>query len=345
MAELISGLLQADADENRSRQARKNQEKDNAQNYLMWQESRGSTGHSIMPEYTNMEPRLMAQLVRGFWNTGMGGPKRAVNNLRQQTQPYKAMLGESAEAVRGLFDGSAEQTMLSNQAPVSQARREYATQTAQAAQQDLADTLSAIEASQAQGGFTGAGEGLGSELLNLRARTAAGNTGTEAINAAELLNAQDIQGIQNYAGVQLPLSNLSLPYAMGQEAMALELLPENTYIDLTNRRLQPLSFMEMDATPFKFKPVNYQAPRSNMAGAMAGSAATVAKIWGGVQQANQARSDQWMDSFMSDWDRGSDVPTEGYYENAPGNSAYGYGQEYGYDVDYGSEMAQSGYQS
>jgi hypothetical protein len=251
-----NALTQLDAD----RQQRKSNEKTRALNYEMWGENRGRGGHALFPTYTDAEPQLLAQLGRGYWNTGYANnPKSGVRKLGQVVRPYEELADMAGDYAGGIFDGTIKNKLLDAQEPVATQRVAGAVRQGNTTRQALADTLNAIEEAQSQSGITG-GDTLSRSQVGFAGLRAAADQESGAIAQANLENAAERQSILNYADVTLPLANVSLPYALAQQDLNLDALPETAYADLAARRLQPLAMFRNAEIPYDISTVDYSRP-------------------------------------------------------------------------------------
>ncbi len=327
----LGAVLQADEQSRAREQNARNVADTNALNYRQFQESRGGAGSAILPWYLKtpggdlFESSVLGpELINSFSRTGGASP----DTYRGLANRFASAQEGANRAVDDIFSGGTTQKMLQNFRPVAAARKAY---TRDAAVSALNKTLADIEATQARRGFVGGGSGTN------RLRFMAGRDAAQQEAAVALQNAIEEQGIRNRGDIELPLQSLNLPYAQAQRAIDTFNLPDNAYLDILARRLQPLSFLNIHTSaPFQYQPMPTVQPGSNP--------------WSLALQANAGVGNTLLNNYLKNRsaqqyqqtfnDRVNAAPY-GSYRDSAANQAYT--DEWMNGPDYGTSAAAGGY--
>jgi hypothetical protein len=257
----VSGILNANAQRDASEKNAQNVAATNALNYQMYQQSRGSTGHAVLPTYFgDFEQNLGDKLSGDFNQITKQNPLSSYQQTVSNLKPLQA--GADATAA-GIFNGGTQAQMEASFAPVKAARVAF---TRQSAIDSLNKTLGEIGAAQGARGYTG--DSFGDRMMKL----AANKQMSTDIAGANLQNLQDERTIADSA-LQLKLSNLSLPGQMANQDLALQNAAGNAYESNVNGALQPMTFLRAGgAQPFQNENLPTVNPTMSAFGAAAGSA-------------------------------------------------------------------------
>jgi len=210
----ITGAVLSAKAQNRATQAQAQQARE--YNQLLadqFAQSRGSTGHAILPEYfggTEKEFATDSADISRALKDYYGNPADVVARGAAVAGRYKPLLDEGTKAAYGIFSGDLERRRLENAEPTFKARTALADTTATGIYKGIRDRLNAISASNASKGFVGSG----SAAENLAFRTSIeGNQAAGAARAtAELQNAQERQSIRGESNGALMRSSLKRSY-------------------------------------------------------------------------------------------------------------------------------------
>lgn len=265
----------------------KNVANTNRLNKQQFNQARGSLGNATLPLYlktaegTPWERDVLGQDLMDIYDaTSALGPQAEMDKYAAEGEKTRAMKDASDEAAAGIFNGDTTRKLLENQAPVGAARVQM---TKQAAMDALEATLADISATQAKQGFSG--DGLSRRMLELKARRDANTQGA----GAELENQMEQRSIRDM-GVQLPLQNLDLPYAMARRNIDQLHLPEDAYLDQVGRRLQPLTFVRIGGgQPFQYQAMPTIQPSAGLGGALIQGAGQAAQSYFRNRQQVQAQ--------------------------------------------------------
>lgn len=230
------------------------QDRTNALNKQMFDESRGSTGHALLPTYFgNTEMELggyAADASRAIFK-GQGSPDEQYAKSTQYLNDYRPAMNEGTQFVDDLFSGAGVTKRIDNLDPVNAARLNRA-KTAQSAISDgLRDAIARMEAGNTTKGYLG-----GSTFDNNRMATSQVGARQQAALAqaqAEFENAQAVQGLQE-SDYLTRLNNLALPYQMGSQRMAFERLPAESIGRNIGAAMAPMNFFRMQPQAFRYDP-------------------------------------------------------------------------------------------
>jgi len=302
-----NAVLAAEAQKDANRVNRNNARDTNALNQYMFDRARGSAGSAVMPTYmktTAGQPWegmvLAPQLRRLFDDTT---PRGLLKRLEELKASYMPMQAAAAGKAGDIFDGDIERTLLGNYEPVASARAELGTKRTAFRRQSSIDALNKrlanIDAVQAGKGYSG--DSLSQRMMTFAAEKQSSDDASEGAlmeYADRLQTAMERKAIQDYAGVQLPLSSLNLPAELMAQAMGLETMPGRELLDYTSARLQPLTFMRIgQGQPFQHSPMPLVNPVSSpwqlMAQGTAQTGNMAADYWMKQQQAKQWQAQQY----------------------------------------------------
>lgn len=191
----------------------------------LFHESRGSTGHAILPEYFGDEERRLGEYAgdisrasREVWGT----PMEAAARGKRLADRYRPLLEEGTKAIEGIYSGDLERERLANLAPLAETRLSAAKSRRQSISQALADHRARLAAINAEKGYSGTGSA--SEQLALRTSLGAGQEAADVETAARLQTAEDERAIKDYI-TELQLKSPEVATALMREAMALDMTP------------------------------------------------------------------------------------------------------------------------
>ncbi len=290
----LGAVLSADAQGEATDANRANARETNALNREQFYEARGKGGFSVLPYYMrgadgkSLEEALGKDLYNAYTATGNiygATPEEQAKHFKEIAAQFAPMTAAANKTGMGIFNGDIGKTLEANAAPVWAARKAFSRQ---ASIDALNKTMAQISATQAAQGFKG--DSMGNRLLTMRANREAADR--EA--GTELQNLTELQAIRNRAGVELPLQYMSLPAQLAQQALTMENLPTDAYLDNLNKRLQPLTFMRIGAgQPFQYQPLPSVTANPSawqlMAQAGAGVGNMAANYWSKQQQAKAAQ--------------------------------------------------------
>ena len=163
-ATVYASSQSANAQKDAANQAAQSQKNANQLNYQMFQQSHGSDGNAVLPWYlkgSNGQPfegQLGSDLTQAYGDTSM-----PLSTFQTATGRLKPAQDASVDFTNRLFNGGVTDTMLSNAAPVQQARMATARSSSLDA---LHKTLDQIDASQASRGYVG--DSYGNRLLSFK---------------------------------------------------------------------------------------------------------------------------------------------------------------------------------
>ena len=227
----------------------------NELNYRMFLQSRGSTGHALLPYYFGDQEANLAHDLSTIYNASReaaGGYDEQLERYRRDIGQFSDMTEQAANTAKGIFDGTLENESLTNFQPVAEARVEGANARKAAGLEALQETLNEIKAVQAGKGFSG--DSFGNRLLQTSARRKVYSDAATDMAGVNIQNASDTFGIHERAQARR-VSNLSLPYAMAQQAVNSENLADNAILDQTARRQQLFNFFKMAPGQFTYQPM------------------------------------------------------------------------------------------
>lgn len=255
---VISGILAATSQNNAADQSAQSQKDANALNKQMYDESRGSTGHAVLPIYFGDQEKALGRDV----NSAYDNTYVPLSSYRDALTPFLGAKSGSTRTATGIFNGDVTNTLLSNQAPVGRARVSAARENSLDA---LHKTLDSIDTAQAAKGFDG--DSFGNRLLKFQAAKAGG----DAISGANIDNLSEQKSIRDYGNVMLPLQNLNLPYELSRTAANDQFTAQDSWLQGLSQRLQPYNFSKIGYTgPFQYQPIPVGGGTSELAGALAG---------------------------------------------------------------------------
>ncbi len=257
----IGGILQANAQNAATKGARKSQKEANALTRELYDESRGSTGHALFPTYTgDFEKNLSLDLMKGYEDSAA-----PLASFETSTRKLAGAETGAEQFTNDIFSGGITKRLLEEAQPVQAARLSSARQSSMDA---LNKTLAAIDAAQAGKGFTG--DSFGNRMLRFAGTRSAG----DAVSAAKLANLGEVQQIENYGDVTLPMQNLNLPYNMAQQAGQFSFMPQSNWLSTLKQRLDPLSYMKIGVSqPYQVTPLPTGVNSNPAASALAGVSA------------------------------------------------------------------------
>lgn len=227
----------------------------NALNYRMFNEGRGSTGHAFLPTYFGDREQGIANDALSFYDQSralQGSPSEQFARYGSILDQYKPMQDAARGAVGDVFNGNLTNARLGYLDPVLQARTAAAQNNKSAIFQGLRERINALQASNAQKGYSGTGSFEQNRLLGstIGARQSAANV----MDAANLANAQDTRGVYDQ-GADLRLKMLDVPYQQAQQALNMDMLPLNQVQANFSRSLQPFEFFRMSPQGFRADPL------------------------------------------------------------------------------------------
>lgn len=255
-----------------------------ANNLRMFQESRGSTGSAVLPEY--LKPyeadlaRSAAQTAQAMFGYG-GGPAGRLAEAEGTLARYEPSLRAGDELVFDLASGKLGRDRRAALEPVLGARTAVAKSRAAAIAQGLDETLATLRAQRAGTGFRGSSTFDLNRML--AATTGARGQAALGLTQADLDNALAVQGLQEN-DLQMRLAGLELPYQLGAQRLNFQNLPAQSLAQFYQNALAPLSFFRLPTANAPYQTANPVASTGQIAGsAVAGLGNTLGQYY--AQQA------------------------------------------------------------
>ena len=190
------------------------------------------------PDREDTEQRFIGDQIYGtFMDTD-----KPLSDFQDSAKQFDGMRESSVATGKGIFNGETEAKAMGNFAPVKAGRIAFRRQSAiDATNKTIAD----IEATQAARG--------GRDSSGMRMMRFAGNkAGSDAVASESIKNMEEERALRDYYGIQLPMQSMDLPYQMMQREMSAEQMPQDAYLDLLQKRLQPLTFTRQ-GNPFQYQ--------------------------------------------------------------------------------------------
>lgn len=242
----IGAVLGAQAQSQATRaQAQQAQE----QNQLLrdlFAQSRGSTGHAILPEYFGPEERRAGEYATSVFDATKdlyGTPADVAARGKAIADRYRPLLESGSRAVEGLYSGELLNKELAAASPVAAARLRQAGTVRQGLLSGIQQRLQAINAQRAGQGFTGSGSAADNAAL--RAQILGNQQAAGAQSAAELQNAEDERQIRQQI-LDLQLRSPEVAGALARQATGLETLPAELSGAITRSTLSPLDWFKIN---------------------------------------------------------------------------------------------------
>lgn len=228
----------------------------NALNYKMFLEGRGSKGSALLPMYMKrggkpFEKRLSRDVMQ-FYSQLQN--RRSPDELRRKAQEARNVFlpaQQGAERTANqVFTGELTDESLGFLAPLADQRLESAETLRQVGREALSENVNRIDREAAAKGFVG--DNFASRLLagEMTRRSMSDAAVREA--AAREQNALDTFKIRQ-AGMDRKLGSLNLPYAMAQQRVNWQNLPENEALDQAARRQQLFNFFKINPSAFQYQ--------------------------------------------------------------------------------------------
>lgn len=259
----------------------------NANNLRMFQESRGSTGSAVLPEYLkSYEAGLgadAAATAKALFGYGGGVNQRLADGAGILAR-YNPALEAGDNTVIDLATGRVGTQRQASLAPVLAARTGAAKLRSSAITDGLNETLANLRATRAGRGFRG---GSTFDTNRALAATVGARAGAATeMGQARLDNALATQGLDE-SNLQLLLSSLDLPFQRGQQRLNFANLPATNAADFYRSALSPLDYFRIGPAqnlPYQQTP---QIPTIPNTGQLAGAA-----VAGGAQSIGQYLAQQ-----------------------------------------------------
>ncbi len=207
----------------------------------LYHESRGSTGHALLPEYLGGAEKEFGQgavdtarALRDYYGTPQDVAARGAATAAR----YQPLLAAGTKSIYGIYSGDEEAKRLAAAQPVFGARTAAAETVASGTMQGIANRLNALRAQNAARGFVGAG--AGSERLGLQASIEGAQQAGGARAAAAIANAADVQAIRNQI-LDLQLRSPELAGALASQDVRFQQLPAETVAAIQGAQMGVLS--------------------------------------------------------------------------------------------------------
>lgn len=270
----VGAVLSSQQQDKATRAQARQAEEYNALLRQLFSESRGSTGHAILPEYFGETERRAGDYAadiydatRGIYGTPTDVARRAVA-IRDRYQP---LLDEGGKAIEGIYSGDLERKRLEAAKPVFAARRAGARSAAQAITESVLSRLAAIRAANSGRGFTGAGSAETNAAL--RTEIAGRQAAAEQLTAADIAEAIARQEIKNQI-LDLQLRGPELSGALSRAAAAQETLPAEIVGGVTRSQLLPFDYFKLGVgTPQRPEMAPWTQPNASVWQILANSTA------------------------------------------------------------------------
>lgn len=294
-AAVYAGSQQASAARSAARSNRQDMADTNALNYQMFREGRGEGGYSILPLYAQRtgggpaEEALFADAMRLYDQTGSAVSPAAMDRMRALIAANQASQQAAGAEVGRLFSGARVNEQVANMQPVFEARQQLAQTRRSAALESLGQTINSIKAARNRQGFQG--DSLAGQLVQGGARRGIAQQASDEIGLANLQSASDVAGLRN-RDLDTRLQNLTLPFAISQQAAQLESLPENIALENQSRRLGGFNFFRIGPGSFQNQPMPQVQPIANTGQIVGQGVASAANTAAGMIQANQQYQQQ-----------------------------------------------------
>lgn len=257
------------ANEGQNKAMRAQQQQADAYNALiskMFSESRGSTGHAILPEYfgdTERQAADYAGSLSAAARGAFGSPTDVATIGKSIAARYQPILDAGGASISGIYTGAEQDKRLAAAQPVFEARVAGAKGQKQGIMQALSDRLQAITAGNAAKGYVGAGSTAGNAAL--RTSIGANQAAAAAMSGANLANVSDVAGIKNRI-LDLQLQSPQLASALANEAVKLNLLPAEFVGGVSAATTSPFNFFKIGAgTPPRPEMAPWAQPQANFA--------------------------------------------------------------------------------
>lgn len=255
----VGGVLSARA-QNKATAANLQMAKDQLeQNKLFFDESRGASGHALLPTYFgSAEKELADAAIANFkaqWSS-MTPEQRLQKYSELQAALAPAMAGANA-TVNDIFSGDLTNRQLGYAQPVFDARTQAADQNRQAIEAALSSELNRQRAVEAARGYAGTGSFANNRML---AATMAAKQQAAALRAqAELQNAMQKQGIQA-RGEDVKLANLGTPIEQATRGVQFAQMPQSAVAREFQMATEPMNFFRMTPQAFRGDPLPQVQP-------------------------------------------------------------------------------------
>lgn len=310
---IVGGILGSSAQKDASAKNLQAARETNAQNYQMFLQGRGSQGNALLPMYFGNQEQNLSNDAGSFYNASkalLGSPSKQLQDYTQTVNGYMPMQDASRGTLGDVFNGNMTNTRLGYLQPVNAARTNLAQGQQQGIFQGLQQRINALNAQNAQKGFSGTGSFAQNRLLG--ATIGARQDAANALGQANLANAQDTRGVQDQ-GMNLRLQMMNQPYQLATQALNLQMQPMNQVQQNFTRSLAPFDFFRMSPGAFQNAPL----PQVNAIPGLGQILAT--GLGNGAQQVGNYFAQKQLGNQYQQMMNG-----------------YGYGGGAGYDVGYGT---------
>ncbi len=213
-------------------------EENNAANKQLQDEARGSTGHSVLPDYMGTAEVNAANDATSVYNS-LKNSSLTQSQVAAILSKYNSDYAAEDKTANDIATGEWTNQALAEEQPVAAARTNVALTKRDSALDALSDTLNQIDAIQAKKGYVG--DTFGNKNLAYSARRSAYGTAAGDISGAALTNAQDVQQIQS-AGRNTQLQNINLGNQQATSALKRATTPNTTVAQQYSEALTPYSF-------------------------------------------------------------------------------------------------------
>lgn len=207
----------------------------------------------------------------------MGDPALKLADYSEMLGKYKDSQNSADALADEIMSGRLSDTVMSENAPVFEARLGVAEANRNAGLEALKQTLNEIDNIQAGKGYSG--DSTGKRMLRFNARRQIGNQASNEFANAKLANAQDKRAALE-AVRSLRMSNFDLPAKMARNRIAIEEMPATAIAESYRNTLSPLDSFRIGSGSFS-KPTQMSA-MPNTAGDIANAAAQTGSAVGGA---------------------------------------------------------------
>jgi hypothetical protein len=246
----VSGIMGANAQKDANKTNLQLTRETNDLNRLMFDESRGASGSSVLPTY--LEPGSEKLLAN---RAAAAAQAMFPDNPDLQIAQYQAILERMRPAIQAgtkqiddIFTGRLESERAAALAPVLAARENLATANVDAINLAVQDAINRMSAQEAAKGYEGTGSFAQNRML--QALTQARQQAAQQKAGAILQNEMDKKELSD-AMSQLRLSSVDAPVNRVAQLTQVEQAPQIALGNLSQLSTRPLEFFRIGANAFR----------------------------------------------------------------------------------------------
>lgn len=235
-----------------------------AQDKMFFDESRGASGHAILPMFFgDAEKELANSAIENFkaqW--GSMSPEQRLQKYQEISAALRPAMEGASRTVNDIFNGNLTSRLINYGKDVVKARNDAAEQSQQAIEAALNSELNRQRAAESARGYSGTGSFAGNRML--AATMAARQQAAAMKSQAALQNAMQEYGIRSQ-GEMTALNNLNAPTDQSVRNVQFAQMPQSAAARDFQMATEPMNFFRMTPQAFRGDPLPQIQPGSSAA--------------------------------------------------------------------------------